>query len=213
MARRYSSTGTLTNTTFVAASYTNNETLSAVAHGMGFNYNFSIAYVVDGVNVSLKRYNSSVSVLGTHAVAATANSETNPSVAMDNYGNTVVAYEKYVSPDWDIYVLKVSSTGVLSATWAIQTGSYDDKDPSVAMDYTDGDFVVAYHQYRSASAAYIYAAEVSTSGTLRATYYVSTTTANGPSVCINSLDDYFIAYERFISDALGKEIYGRRGRL
>ena len=198
---------------YVARSLANDEAEAAVAYGLGFNYNFSIVYAVNFQNIYLKCINSSGTLLGTYSIATTTYEERNASVAMDNNGNTVVAFQRYVSPDWDIFARKVSNTGVMSATFAIQTGTYQDRNPSVAMDYTDGDFVVAYHQYRSVTASYIYAAEVSTSGTLRATYYVTTTTANGPSVCINSLDDYFIAYERFINDDLGKEIYGRRGRL
>ena len=110
---------------------------------------------------------------------------------------------------------------MLSATWTIKVGVHDDTDPAVAMDYTDGDFVIAYqtsNYYIATPISYIYAAKVrSAAGTLRATYFVTGTSSpplGKPSICINHLDDYFIGYALHgISGDEAFGVYGRRGRL
>lgn len=68
----------------------------------------------------------------------------NPSVAMDNNGNVVVAYQALVGSSFDIKAMRLSNTGVLSSEYTIAATADDEFDPVVAMHPTSGSFVVAY---------------------------------------------------------------------
>jgi hypothetical protein len=199
MARRHNVTGDALPAFAVAASPTKDETNSSVARNGGDIFfvgsKFSVAYVVDGRDIHLKRYDSAASLIGTHFIATSAATETNPSVAIDNEGNTLVAFQKLIGADWDIFARKVSSTGVVSVTFGVQTGANRDTDPSVAMTLTSGEFIVGY-QSKVGSKYLVYLAEMKSSGAVKGVFLVAgtSTAASKPSVSINSLKRYMIAY-------------------
>src|SRR5262249_41920672 len=75
----------------------------------------------------------------------------NPSVAMDNLGNAVVAYQEIRSGGggFDISTVRISNAGALGSVHSITlTGTNNPPGnnilPSVAMSPTDGSYVVAY---------------------------------------------------------------------
>lgn len=216
-AAMYSYAGTLQSSFTVVSSSANDETQSAVARNQSStNSNFSIAYVVNNRDIYVRRYTGSGSFIGTYSVATTTDTESKPSIAMDYNANTVVAYQRYVGSDWDIYARKIYYNGLMSNTWAVNTSSYQDTDAAVAMDYTDGDFVIAYQQTRGTT-NYVMQSEVSTSGSVRSTYAVAYPTGtyySKPSVSISGLDLFFVAYSLYngVGDS-GYGVFGRRGIL
>lgn len=214
-ASLFSSSGTLQKS-FVVAASASRETQAAVARNLSAtNGDFSIAYVVNYKDVYLRRYNGSGTFLGTYNVATTTSTETTPAVAMDYNRNTVVSFQRYMGgSNWNIYARKVYSNGVLSPTWAINTSSNKETDVSIAIDYNDGDFVVSYLQTVAGNFSVVQS-EVTTTGKVRSTYLVSSSTYNyKPSVSILGLNQFFTVYT--LSDSTEDPwggIFGRRGIL
>ncbi len=218
-ANVYSSTGVLQKALSIANSGSRKETNSYVARSVGTsNGNFSIAYMVNGKDIFVKRFNSAGNFLDTHSLAVTSAVETNPSVAMDFAGNTVVAYQSRTSSQSDIFARKISRTGVLSVPFAIRTGTSDETDPTVAMDFSDGDFVVAYQlKSPTLTTRNLFVTEVASTGKVRRSLSLAsgvTTAVTRPAISISGTDQYFVGFTLAnVSSDPGFGVFGRRGIL
>ena len=172
------------------------------------------------MDVLLDRFNAVGGILSTEPVATTIYTETNPGAAMDNAGNTIVAFQRDILgiTDWDIIARKVFVTGELGPNYNLQLGVFQDTDPSVTVDYSDGDFVVAYKQNRGPDGIYDLVAKVESDSGPRRTPSSPPNArehdAGQAAVAINGLDRYFVAFtllENQGDESFG--IFGRRGEL
>src|SRR5262249_14701827 len=116
---------------------------------MGPGGNFVVAYQtkVGGFseNIRLSRFNSAGSRLGDHSIAGSSAREMNPSVALDNFGNAVVAYQKLVADNSDIKARRVTGNGAVGGEIDIHSTTANETNPTVALRRDGGlSFVVAY---------------------------------------------------------------------
>src|SRR5262249_3919739 len=115
-------------------------------------------------DIELNRYSSGWStLLGHHAIAVSTDREQAPSVSMDNSANAVVAYQRLVGSDWDIKARRVSSLGSVGGELNIRSTLAQEYNPSVALNRTDGSFVVAYDTWSSVAGNHVLVSEVSAS--------------------------------------------------
>lgn len=142
----------------------------------------------------------------------------NPSVAMDENGNFVVAWQSDDTGDWDIYAQRFDASGVPQGSEFRVNTTTDDRqrNPSVALD-ADGDFVVAWdsgqHGYDVYGSFYtdgdIVARRYSAAGTPQGDeFQVSTTTSTPqarPAVAMDVDGDFVVAWES------GNSFYGPYG--
>jgi hypothetical protein len=147
VARQFSSSGSPLQSLVVANSSSADESRSSVA--MTASGQFVIAWQNrnDGTadeDIFLNRYNAAGTSIGGRAIATSTLRETNPSVAIDDLGNAVVAYQKLVGSDTDIKATRVSSTGVVGGVIDVRSTLAQEKNPTVALSRTGGSFVVAY---------------------------------------------------------------------
>ena len=238
-ARRYSEAGTYLSLVYVANS-ANPEAESAVARNTFFaasddaNAAFAVAYRIalpSTTDVTLRRYTGAGALLGAHAVAATTEAEGRPAVAMDNAANVAVAWEtKRPFEGHNVRARKVFNNGALGVVTTIESGGLDGHGVSVAMDRSDGDYVVAYHTVAALDEMPIgfpsgHLQEVSSNGTLRgAAYSLGEFRTDFQAardlvlgLSITGDDYYLVTYHSFIQPPPDQThppgIYGRWGRL
>jgi hypothetical protein len=97
-------------------------------------------------------------------IAASAKAESNPSVAMDTFGDFDVAYQVQNGANYDVYVARYSQGLSLLGVVTVTKGSASDDLPSIAMD-SRGDAVVAYRKSSAnANGDYIEATRISAAG-------------------------------------------------
>ena len=153
-ARRFSSSGSLLQTIVVASSGIANETRSSVAMGPGGN--FVVAYQTQvgtlDQNIRLNGYSAAGTLLANQQIAGSTARELNPSVALDDFNEAVVVYEKVDGSGFsDIKARRVSNTGSLRGGEITITslGGVSEVAPTVAMKRGGvgggpSSFVVAY---------------------------------------------------------------------
>jgi hypothetical protein len=220
VARRFTAAFSAISTFFVANSSAN-EYASRVARTDGADQRFSIAYQVGG-DVYVKRYNNTGILLGTSAVATGTNFQGVPRLDIDRAGNTVVAWQELVGSQWNIYARRITATGGFGSTLAIATTTRNETLAGVAVDKSDGDFVLSYQSRAGTSGpSIVYATEFSSAGIRKGTYSLGTQSSfAGPAISINGADRYFVTYIgplTFTDDLNGSEttrvIYSRFGTL
>lgn len=185
-----------------------NERYSSIA--MAPDGRFDVAYELqfDGSDLDIwaNRYSAAGALLGSHPIATSSVFEGAPSIAMNDYGDAVVAYEASVNGVHDIKARWLYSWGYMGNEINItNTPNSSELYPSVALSHNDNLFVVAYQGYVSGGVTHSYLAEVY--GTS-----VSLTTDLGadrraPAVSIDGNGYYFItctAYKRYSYDITGR---------
>ncbi len=116
-----------------------------------------------------------------------------PSIAMDNVGNAVIAFQQLDGNNWDIFATRYN--GTVGNPIAIATTSRNETIPSVALEETGGAFVVAYETLSTGfpSLFSVNVAEVNASNVV-----FSTQTAGSfrftPHVSINGQNEFLLAY-------------------
>jgi hypothetical protein len=210
-AAMYRDNGSLISTFTVAGSSSLDERHPSVARTP--DGRFAVAYQRDnnGSNpdVILRRYSATGSLVNTHNIATSSGSEFSPRVAMDDSGNSVVAWYQIVGSDRDIKARKVSSGGVLGSTITVRNTTRDELFPSVAMHRTNGSFVVAYTVgFTNASVEVV---EVNASGSIRSTRNLGSTRRDS-ALSMGSNGRYFLTYTQELSSS-DHDIRGRFGLL
>jgi hypothetical protein len=140
--------------------------------------------------------------------------ELNPSVAVDNTGNAVVAYQSYIGSDWDVKAVRVSATGALGSQVTIANSTNDEVDPTVALDPTSGKFVVAYTNTGRGSiriGSHVEVVEVSATNT-RAATIVLPGWAGHASLSMRPNHGYFLTYDE-VTASTSVDVFGRWGSL
>jgi hypothetical protein len=148
-AKEFDRNHTLLSDIHVGASSIADETRSSVAIPSN-NTGFDIAYQFETHGSSqsaviLNEYggNGQLKPNGVHVISNSTDSR-DPSVAMDNAGNAVVAYSRLVGTDYDIKAKRLNSSGAVGSEIFVQQTFAQETDPDVAVSPTGGAFVVAY---------------------------------------------------------------------
>ncbi len=191
-----------------------NSFLFALAGGPCFNS--------DVENQIIPRLNSMASpITGDFLVNDDAGSagQWSPDIAIDGSGNFVIVWEDYRNGNPDIYAQRYDSYGnPLGGNFKVNddTGSFDQKNPAVAMD-TSGNFVITWtDQRKDYWNPDIYAQRYDSWGTPRDTNFdVSDYGTGSPDICIDGSGNFVITwgqgdiyYQRYDSSAtrLGSNI-------
>jgi hypothetical protein len=214
-AKQYASNGVLLNVVNVATT-AKAETRSSIA--MAPDGRFDVAYQLQfsgsDDDVLVNRYGPTGTLFGTNAVATSGEREQAPSISMDNFGNAVVAYQKFdpgflgFGGDWDIKARRISGTtgNLVGGEINIRNTGSDEVNPSVALRRGgSGGFVVAYDRSGAVEAA-----ELNGSNTVTAIRNAGSSRF-GPAVSISGADFYLLSYTS--NDAGDRNIRRRVGLL
>ncbi|RCJ28200.1 hypothetical protein A6S26_11720 [Nostoc sp. ATCC 43529] len=188
---------------------------------------FVISWASDGQDgyydgVYAQRYNSAgVAQGGEFKVnTSTANSENNPTVAMDADGDFVISWASVVkydqsSTDNGIYAQRYNSAGVaIGSEFKVTTTSKSQNNPTVAID-ADGDFVISWQSVgQDGAGSGIYAqrynsAGVAQGGEFQVNNYFSDEQIN-PTIAMDANGNFVIAWQSFGQDGSDNGIYARR---
>jgi hypothetical protein len=216
-AKRYAANGAFLGSMVVAGG-ARNEYSSSVART--WDGRFAIAYQIDQAatssDIMLRRYTAGGSLVNTHAIANSTRAETDPEVAMDWYGNTMVTYEyAYSNLDHDIYARRVSNTGVMGGAIGVDTGTNYEFNPAIAVDLSDGDFVVAYQQLTNtgtqlAGPNRLIVREMSAGGAIKTTTNLGDRST--AALSINGSDVWFLGDVGYnVPGDSGLGVFARRG--
>ncbi len=227
-AKRYTSTGATSSTEFQVNTYTTDYQTHPMA-AMDGTGNFVIvwsSYNQDNpggndYGIYAQRYTSTGATSGTefNVNTYTTDSQSRPSVAMDNTGNFVIAWKSKTqddgSPsDYGIYAQRYTSTGATAGTEfrANTFTTVQQINPSVTMDNT-GNFVIAWSSYQE-SADGIYAQRYNSSGVLQSSEipvntYTTDSQAN-PSIVMDSTGNFVVVWNSYDQDGSNKGIFAKR---
>jgi hypothetical protein len=213
-AKTYYADGTLNKSLTVAASgASESESRAAMAP----DGRFAIAYrpntyqSPDSGDVRLARYSAAGALLTDQGLDTPGLYAVSPDVAMDNDGNCVVVYRASdAAQTLYLKARRVSNTGVLGAEINVDQGVAGDR-PAVALDPTNGKFVVAYSTTKF---GLLKVREVSASNQVWATYTLGDF-AKAPAISIDGNHHYLVTCTDDPSVSLdgGDGIYGQFGNL
>jgi hypothetical protein len=205
-AKLYNTNDQLLNVVTVAGTFLD-EDLSSVA--MTPDGRFDVAYQVQVSNtyveVMASRYTASGGLLEQATIANNAPLSESPKVAMDNQGNAVIAYQKWVGNNWDVEARRLSGTGLLGGEINVQSTTANETSPSVALEGNAGAFVVAYD-----SGIGVNVSEVNSSNVVIDTYSAGQSRF-APAISINAQNEFLVTYTADIAPDMF--IAGRRGLL
>ena len=209
-AKRYNASGQLLDVVNVATS-AKAETPSSVAMTPDgrFDVAWEDALSTDNHDIKLNRYSTSGGLLGANTIASSTAFDSLPSVAMDNSGNAVVAWQQgFLS---DIKARRVSSNGIMCAEINIaNNGQAVERHASVALAQSGGRFVVAY------DSAVIFTSTRTMVAEVAATNVVTTFDAGvryNPAISIRGAGNYLVTYNSNDGPPDGVNVRGRRGHL
>jgi hypothetical protein len=150
LARRYDSSGTFRQELPISTEGASDETHSTVA--MSPDGRFDIAYEVlsssggfTNQNIRVDRLSANGGLFEVQEVAGGNTRVFAPSISMDKFGNAVIAYQKLVGGDFDIYAQRLTNAGFLNTDFVVsQAPNVQETNPSVALRADGGPFVVVY---------------------------------------------------------------------
>lgn len=202
-AKRYNAGGQLLGVVNVATT-SRAETRSSVA--MTPDGRFHVAYEEEfssaDHDIRLNRYSAGGVLLGATPIALTTAFDARPSVSVDNFGNSVVAWDRGTS----VLARRVSSLGVAGPEITLVSGATAARAPSVALKRGGGGFVVAYETFFGGLRTRV--AEVSS---VNAITTFDAGLRSAPAVSINAANFYLVTYTSI--DSGNANIRGRRGLL
>jgi hypothetical protein len=210
-AKRYDSNNNLLNVLNVgtSAKAETNPSIAVTPDGR-IDVAYQLQFSSTDDDVLMARYSSAGTLLGTTSVAVSTAREQLPSVSVDNFGNAVVAYQKFVGNDFDIKARRVSSTGVVGSEINIQSTLAQETSPAVALKRGGGGFVVTYN-----SGGDVKVSEVSAFDTVLSTQDLGSL-RSAPAVSIDGFDRYMLTYtatEFRFPFSIDQNIKGRFGHL
>ena len=209
-AKQYDTFGNLLNVVNVSISATRPEFNPSIAMSPDgrFDVAWEEAFSSSDHDIRMNSYAPNGMLTNTFALAVGTTYESTPSIAMDNFGNSVTAWAVLGNGGNDIKARRVSSTGIAGPVLNIANTSDNEAAPSVAMKRGGGSFAVAYDS-DAGSRLQVLVAEVS------ATNVVTTLDAGQPrftpSISIDGFDNYMVVYTALRGQDLN--IHSRRGHL
>jgi hypothetical protein len=197
----------------VALASDHDESRSSVA--MAPDSGFAIAYQFDysptDTDIKLSRFAPDGSVIARQVGLATSGlDEENPDVAMDDFGNAVVAYQKdtLANPGrlYDIKARRVDTAGVVGSEIAVRDGGADTRGPSVALARGGGRFAVAYAVFGGISEVTV----VDPQAGARPRTFGLGSGAFGARVSVGGPNGFLVTYGE-VPPGQPASIFGRRG--
>jgi hypothetical protein len=162
-------------------------------------------------NVLAQRFNASgVPIGGNVQVGAGTFMEHDPSVAMDNFGDFIVAYVRDTNNNNpDVFAKRYDINNNLLNVVNVATTSFAEINPSIAMT-PDGRFDIAWERAFSSSDHDIFVSRYAPSTAFLGTdtIDVSGTNASHPSISMNVFGDAVVAYE--FTPGLSRQILAKR---
>ena len=210
IVQRYSNTGSFQGSVDVQSSSSFNELRPSVA--MAADGRFAVAYEWnDFGSTDSHIWTTTHFANGTRhrgfGIAGTAADEGNPDIAMNNFGDLVVAYTEVVGGDRDIKAQRATFDGPVGGEIHIN-GSVDDEfDPQVAMNRTGRSFVVAFDVRTSSGAFGVDLVEISS--TDARTDLPAIQGAFNAGVSMGPNGKYLVTYQRKVGT--DENIFRRRG--
>jgi hypothetical protein len=171
-----------------------------------FDVAWERAFSATDHDIFLTRYDASGTALGVNAIALSTSEDLAPSVAIDNSGNAVVAWEKA----GDIKARRISSSGAAGPEINIASTSNVERDASVALKPDGGGFVVAYDAFNPV----IFGAPINSVAEVSASDTVTTFDAGrgAGAVSIDVSGGYLLTYTA-VDGGGDDNIHRKRGRL
>jgi len=174
----------------------------------------------DNAGIHVQRYNAAgVAQGGEFRVNTfTTGGQGSPAVAMDAFGNFVVAWESngQDGSQYGVYARRYSAGGApQGAEFRVNTfTTSDQRAPAAAMD-ADGDFVIAWSSNgQSGASDDIYAQRYSATGApLGGEFPVNTFTTSGqntPAIAMDSSGDFVVTWDSSSQDGSYLGVYGQR---
>lgn len=216
VVQKYNSSGTLIRTSLINSEFFEESESSIGVDPAGrFTVAFTSAHlnsisVPETPDVRMQRFTAAGSKNGAViAVASSAVEERDPDVAVDAFGNLVVAYQKFVNGTIEIKAKRM--TGSVAASGEINISNdptFFAFDPEVAVNPITGAFVVAYGRVTESGLFRAQTVEVSASNTVIARFSF----ADGdddPHVSMDSQGNYLVTFTRQVG--MDKNIFARRG--
>ena len=174
-----------------------------------------------GYDIFAQRYNVAGTALGGefHVNTYTTSNQTFPKVAMDAAGDFVVTWVSFGqigSSDSNVYAQRYNAAGITQGSeFQVNTSTAGNQlAASIAMD-TTGDFVVSWASFGQDGSGYgIYAQRYNTTGmALGGEFQVNSVTASNqttPSVSIDAVGDFVVAWTSSGQDGNGTGIFAQR---
>jgi hypothetical protein len=199
-AQRFNAAGQKTGPEIVVTNTPFNERTPAV--GMDKNGDFVVSWVQDlsngDSNVLAQRFNPSGNPVGSHVgVGVGTFREHDPSVAMDDRGEFIVAYTRDTNNNHpDVFAKRYDANNNLLTTTSLAISGLTEDDPSVAMS-PDGRFDVAFEAAFTVNNHDIIVNQYAASGASVSSHVVADTpsTETVPSVSIDNAGNAVIAWQ------------------
>jgi hypothetical protein len=226
-AKRYNAAGVVQGAEFKVNTTTANTQVNPSA-AMDSSGNFVIAwqsYGQDGSGdgVYAQRYNADGTKPSTNGAefkvnTTTANTQANPSAAMDSSGNFVIAWQSNLqdNSNFGIYAQRYNATGAAQlAEFRVNVTTVNNqKNPAAAMDGS-GNFIIAWDGNGPSDSSGVFAQRYNTSGTVQvAEFRVNTQSNNAqanPAVAArDAAGNFVIAWQSSGQDGNGYGVYGQR---
>jgi hypothetical protein len=209
-AKRYDINNNLLNVVNVATT-TRAETSPTIAMTPDgrFDVAWEDAFSATDHDIRMNSYSSFAQLTGSFGITFSSFNESSPSIAMDRFGNAVVAWEQAGgNGGHDIRARRVSSVGIQTSDFNVASTSLDERVPSVALNRNGGGFVVGY-QVMSNQPTRVRLAEMSASNTLVSTFDFDH--SFDAAVSMDANNNYMLTYTSLEFGDLN--IKGRRGHL
>jgi hypothetical protein len=180
---------------------------------MAPNGRFDIAYEREfngpDWDIFASQYDGSGNLLhGGIAINTDPNPELTPSIAMDDAGNAVIAYEELTGTNWGAFANRLSANGAVGGVITVQSVMGTDAGgPSVALAPTTGQFAVACYDGN----ATIGVTEMGSNNVLVAT--LGPVPGFAPALSVDGLDRFLVTYHRFDAATGHQDIFSRRDLL
>ncbi|MBN8281906.1 cadherin domain-containing protein [Zoogloea sp.] len=223
-AQRYNSSGVAQGSEFRVNSTTTYDQIEA-AVAMDASGNFVVAWqswsqdLANSNGIYAQRYNSSGVAQGGEFLVNTyiADSQTEPSVAMDASGNFVIAWQSFGQDGSNegIYAKRYNSSGVAQGSeFHVSTYTTSNQDlPVVAMD-TSGNFVIVWESAQDGSGNGICGQRYNSSGVAQGgEFQINTTTSNqqqNPVVTMLAGGGFVVTWQSMSQDGSFDGVYMRQ---
>jgi hypothetical protein len=148
----------------------------------------------------------------------TAGDQTDPAVAMDSAGDTVITWSSYGQDGsgWGVYSQRYDAAGVAQGgETRVNTTTAGDQDGArVAMD-GKGNYVVTWQSYGQDGSGWgIYAQRFNAAGVAQGSQFRVNATTTGdqefPDVAMNAAGNFVVTWSSYGQDGSGWGVYGRR---
>jgi hypothetical protein len=189
-----------------------NDTIVKDASSVAMSPNgwFDIAYErqYSGNDWDIYAYQNNGVMARTVDINSDTSPEFNPSVSMDNAGNAVVAYQRFIEGDYGIYAnrLTFGNSPVGPMITVRDFGGINETDPSVALAPTGGKFVVAYDTENG-----VQVTEMGSNNVPKVT--LGPVTGYNSAISIAGADHFVVTYTRFDSSTGHDDIFSRDDTL